>query len=72
MDYYNYNILFHLTQEETIMIYVCALCGYEYNPKLGDADNGIEEGTDFEDLPTDWECPLCGATKEDFEATKED
>lgn len=51
-----------------IMIYVCELCGYEYNPKAGDPDNGIEEGTDFEDLPANWVCPLCGATKEDFEA----
>lgn len=50
------------------MIYVCALCGYEYNAKLGDPDNGIEEGTDFEDIPANWVCPLCGATKEDFEA----
>ena len=50
------------------MIYVCALCGYEYNPKVGDPDNGIERGTDFEDIPADWVCPLCGATKEDFEA----
>ena len=50
------------------MIYVCALCGYEYNPKVGDPDNGVNEGTEFEDLPADWVCPLCGATKEDFEA----
>ena len=52
------------------MIYVCALCGYEYNPKSGDPENGIDEGTDFEDLPDDWVCPLCGATKEDFEVTE--
>ena len=32
------------------MIYVCELCGYEYNPKIGDPENGIAEGTDFEDL----------------------
>lgn len=48
-------------------MYVCELCGYEYNPKLGDPDNGVAEGTDFEDIPADWVCPLCGATKEDFE-----
>ena len=54
------------------MVYVCALCGYEYNPKVGDVDNGIEVGTDFEDLPANWVCPLCGATKEDFESTGED
>ncbi|MBQ9781209.1 MAG: rubredoxin [Clostridia bacterium] len=48
-------------------IYACELCGYEYRPAKGDPDNGIEEGTDFEDLPADWTCPLCGASKEDFE-----
>ena len=53
------------------MLYICELCGYEYNPKTGDPDNAIPEGTDFEDLPADWVCPLCGATKDDFEATDE-
>ena len=47
--------------------FVCALCGYEYDVKNGDPDNGIAEGTEFEDLPDDFECPLCGASKEDFE-----
>ncbi|MBO5938581.1 MAG: rubredoxin [Clostridia bacterium] len=50
------------------MKYVCELCGYVYDPVLGDPDNGIEAETDFEDIPEDWVCPLCGATKEDFEA----
>ena len=49
-----------------MLIHVCELCGYEYNPKTGDPENGIEENTDFEDLPEDWTCPLCGAFKEDF------
>ena len=53
-------------------IYVCALCGYEYNPRTGDPDNGIPEGTEFEDLPDDFVCPLCGASKEDFEKTEAD
>ena len=47
-------------------VYACELCGYEYRPEVGDPDNGIDEGTDFEDLPKDWVCPLCGAGKEDF------
>lgn len=47
--------------------YVCTLCGYEYDPALGDPDNGIAPGTPFEDLPEDWTCPLCGAAKSDFE-----
>jgi rubredoxin len=52
------------------MIYVCELCGYEYNPKVGDLENGISKGTDFEDLPSTWVCPLCGASKEDFESVE--
>lgn len=48
-------------------MYACELCGYEYRPEAGDPEAGIEEGTDFEDLPADWVCPLCGASKEDFE-----
>ena len=46
--------------------YVCDLCGYVYDPKVGDSDNGIAPGTNFEDLPADWVCPLCGADKESF------
>lgn len=49
-----------------MLIHVCELCGYEYNPKKGDLDNDIPENTDFEDLPEDWVCPLCGASKDDF------
>lgn len=45
----------------------CVLCGYVYDPDEGDPTQGIEPGTDFEDLPDDWECPECGAGKEDFE-----
>ncbi len=51
--------------------YVCALCGYEYVAKNGEPENGIVEGTDFEDLPEGYTCPLCGASKEDFEILSE-
>ena len=47
--------------------YVCQFCGYVYDETLGDPDNGIAPGTKFEDLPEDYECPLCGAGKEEFE-----
>lgn len=47
--------------------YECSLCGYIYDPAVGDEDNGIEAGTAFEKLPEDWVCPLCGAEKSDFE-----
>jgi len=46
--------------------YKCEVCGYIYNPSEGDADSGIQPGTAFEDVPGDWECPLCGVGKEDF------
>jgi rubredoxin len=47
--------------------YVCTVCGYVYDPQQGDPDNGIDPGTKFEDLPDDWDCPVCGASKDDFE-----
>jgi rubredoxin len=46
--------------------YVCDVCGYEYDPAVGDPDNGIEPGTAWEDVPEDWVCPLCGVGKDDF------
>jgi rubredoxin len=48
--------------------YECTICGYVYDPAIGDPDNGISAGTPFEDLPSDWVCPMCGAAKEMFEA----
>jgi rubredoxin len=47
--------------------YVCTICGYVYDPKQGDPDTGVDPGTSFEDLSDDWECPVCGALKDDFE-----
>ena len=48
--------------------YVCDVCGYVYDPALGDPDNGVAPGTAFEDIPDTWVCPDCGATKADFTA----
>ena len=45
---------------------ICEPCGYEYDPEIGDPDNGIAPGTAFEDLPEDWVCPLCGLGKDVF------
>lgn len=46
--------------------YVCDVCGYIYDPEVGDPDSGIAPGTPFEEIPDDWSCPDCGVTKEDF------
>jgi len=47
--------------------YVCSVCGYVYDPAAGDPDSGIAPGTAFADIPDDWVCPVCGASKKDFE-----
>ncbi len=47
--------------------YECTTCGYIYDPAEGDPENGIEPGTPFSELPSDWTCPLCGADKSEFE-----
>jgi rubredoxin len=46
--------------------YECPLCGYVYDPVSGDPDEGISPGTPFEDLPDNWSCPVCGASKNVF------
>lgn len=45
--------------------YEC-LCGYVYDPEIGDPDNGVEPGTAFNDIPEDWTCPVCGLAKDAF------
>ena len=48
------------------MKYICELCGYEYDEDLGDPENNIEAGTRWDELPEDFECPLCGVPKDQF------
>lgn len=48
--------------------YKCEVCGYVYDPTVGDPDNGVAAGTSFEDVAEDWVCPLCQEGKEVFEA----
>lgn len=47
--------------------YRCTVCGYIYDPEKGDPDGGIAPGIPFEEIPNDWVCPVCGASKEQFE-----
>ncbi len=42
--------------------YKCDVCGWVYDPEV--------EGVKFEELPEDWACPVCGASKEDFSETE--
>jgi rubredoxin len=54
-------------KEKVMEKWVCTICGYVYDPAVGDPDNGVDPGTAWEDVPSDWLCPICGASKEDFE-----
>lgn len=51
--------------------YQCTVCGYIYDPAVGDPDGGIAPGTAFGDLPDDWVCPECGVGKDMFEPLDE-
>ena len=55
-----------LGKEVKTMKYVCEICGYVYDEEKGDESLGIAPGTRFEDLPDDFECPLCGVGKDMF------
>jgi rubredoxin len=55
------------SEELALPKYQCDVCGYVYDPEIGDAVGGIEAGTPFEDIPDDWVCPICGADKTHFE-----
>ena len=50
--------------------YECGVCKYIYNPKTGNEKAGIPPGTEFEDLPDTWVCPVCGESKDVFEIHK--
>ena len=46
--------------------YVCSICGYVYDEARGIPEAGIAPGTRWEDLPADWKCPVCGASRSEF------
>ena len=48
--------------------YVCEVCGYTYDPAVGDPANGVEPGTAWENVPEGWMCPVCGVGKDQFKA----
>lgn len=46
---------------------VCTVCGYVYDPQVGDPDSGVPAGTPFAEVASDWVCPICGVGKDMFE-----
>ena len=51
--------------------YQCSACDFIYDPAVGDPDGGIPPGTPFEEIPDNWECPICGAPKALFQPMEE-
>jgi flavin reductase (DIM6/NTAB) family NADH-FMN oxidoreductase RutF/rubredoxin len=53
--------------EKVMKKYVCKVCGYVYDPAVGDPEHNIAPNTPFEKLPADWVCPVCGVSTSEFE-----
>lgn len=47
-------------------VYICTICGYQYDEVTGAPEHGIAPNTRWEDIPDTFSCPLCGAPKEVF------
>ncbi len=53
------------------MKWECKSCGYIYDSDKGDPEVGIQPGTSFENLPADWTCPECVASKNAFKEAEQ-
>ncbi len=52
--------------ELALSAHECRVCGYVYDPEKGDSKSDILPGSSFEQLPQQWHCPVCGASKNIF------
>jgi rubredoxin len=53
--------------DESYKSWKCRTCGYIYDERKGDPDEGLAPGTRWADIPDDWICPICGTAKSDFD-----
>jgi rubredoxin len=53
--------------EKAYRNWMCIICGWVYEEAIGSPEDGLPPGTRWEDVPDDWVCPDCGASKDDFE-----
>jgi rubredoxin len=63
----NYSITIRVNLGNDMKKYMCVICGFVYDEAAGLPEHGIPPGTRWEDIPLNWTCPDCGASKEDFE-----
>lgn len=55
--------------KEPTEVYQCNSCFTIYDPFYGDSKRNIKAGTAFSELPEDYSCPVCEASKIAFEKT---
>ena len=54
--------------DKKLQKFICTNCGYVYDPENGDVmNNHVPPGTAFEHLPEGWVCPICYASKDQFD-----
>ncbi len=54
-------------------VWLCSVCDlYQYTSDFGDILAGVEPGTEPEDFPDTWKCPICRAGKEKLEEIPEE
>jgi rubredoxin len=56
-----------MPQPAEFRTWICQICGFVYYEADGLPAEGIRPGTRWQDVPSNWVCPECGARKEDFE-----
>jgi len=50
--------------------YRCMECEFIYDEAKGYTDSGFPPGTLWENIPDNWDCPICGAPKSFFKEIK--
>ena len=55
-----------ITPPASKIVHQCSQCGTVYDASMGDSELGIAAGTMFEELPNDYQCPLCEGGKEEY------
>lgn len=56
-----------ISYQTSDVVYQCAHCLTLYEPTYGDPKRDIEVGTLFEDVPNNYKCPTCNASKSAFQ-----
>lgn len=64
---YNPRILWDAFCVTELKTWMCLVCGWLYDEAVGAPDHGLAPGTRWQDVPVDWTCPECGASKTDFD-----